>query len=73
VVTADAFFIIASAMTSVAAARIYLAIDLVQGHIIPAVYQFAVRPVAEFDRRLDLAIIGMAIVAERSFMAGSAQ
>jgi len=72
-VTDDAFFIIGPAVTFVATARVYLAVDLVQGQIIPAVYQFAVRPVAEHDRWFDLQLIGMAIVAEGAFMAGSAE
>jgi hypothetical protein len=72
-VTDNAFFIIGPAVTLVATARVHLAVDLVQGQIIPAVYQFAVRPVAEPDRRLHLKFNGMAIVAEGAFMAGSAE
>ena len=71
--TDDAFFIIGPAVTFIATARVYLAVDLVQGQIISAVDQFAVGPVAELDRRLDLQFIGMAIVAEGAFMAGSAE
>jgi|SRR6185369_4885376 len=72
-VTDDTFFIIGPAVTFVATARVYLAVDLVQGQIIPAVYQFAVRPVSQLDWRLDLQFVGMAVVAEGAFMAGRAE
>jgi hypothetical protein len=72
-VTDDAFCIIGPAVAFVTAAGVYLAVDLVQGQIIPAVYKFAVRPVAELDGRLDLKLVGMAVVAEGTFMAGRAE
>jgi len=37
------------------------------------VYQFAVRPVAELDRRFHLQLIGMAVIAKRAFMAGGTE
>ena len=66
----DTFFIIGSAVTFVTTAGVHLTVDLVQRQIISTMNQFAIRPVAEPDRRFDFKFVGMAVVAERAFVTG---
>jgi hypothetical protein len=68
-----ALFVIGSAVTPVTAYRVNLAFYHMHREEIAAMYQLPVGPVAMLDRRPDLHFIGMAVGAERTFMAESAQ
>ena len=69
-VAGEAAFVVGTAMASIAAGRIELAFDLVHGHVITAVRHITIGTIAIFNRRLHLDLVGMAIVAERAFVAG---
>jgi hypothetical protein len=60
-------------MAPVTACRINLAVDHMKRDIISPMDQFPVRPVSELDWRLDLQLVGMAIIAERAGMTGSTE
>lgn len=60
-------------MAAVAAGRIKLALDLVQGHEIAAVRHLPVRPHAVPDGGFHLDLVGMAVVAERALVAVRAE
>ena len=66
-------FIIGTAMTAIAAGRIELAFDLVHSHVITAVRHLTIGTIAILNRRLHLDLVGMAIVAERAFVAGGTE
>ena len=69
----DTSFVVGSAVTAVAAGRVEFAFDLVQGHEVAAMRHFAVRTVTIFQGRLHFDLVGVAIAAERHFMACGAE
>jgi hypothetical protein len=63
-VAADAAFVIGATVTAVTAARIKFAFDFVHGGKIAAMRCSQVRAIAVFQRRLNLCLVGMAVIAE---------
>ena len=62
-------FVIGTTVTAVTAGRVKLALDLVHRHEVSAMRHLAIGTIAVLERRLHLYLVGMAIVAERTFVA----
>lgn len=63
--------IISSAVTTVTAGRIKLALDPVQSHVIAPMRHLSVRPVTVLCGRLDFSPVCMTVAAERTFVTQS--
>ena len=60
-------------MAAIADCRIKFTLDLVHGHEVTAMGHFPVRAMAVLYRRLHFCLIGVAVAAERTLMAGAAE
>lgn len=71
--TGDAAFVIGPAVAAVAAGRIKLPFNFVQGDEIAAMREIPVRTIAIAGGRLHFDLVGMAVVAEGAFVTGGAK
>lgn len=68
-----AAFVIASAVAAVAASRVKFPFNLVHGHEIATVRHVAIRTVAVFYGRFNFDLVGVAVIAEGTFVTGGAE
>src|SRR6185369_6018571 len=68
--TSHAALVVASAVAAVAAGRVELSFNLVQGDEIAAVLELSVGAVAVFQGRLHFNLVGVAVIAEGTLVAG---
>jgi len=66
-------FVIASAVAAVATARVKFPFNFVQGYVVATVRHVAIRTVAVFYRRVHFDLVGVAVVAEGTFVTGGTE
>lgn len=66
----DATVVIGSAVAAVAAGRVKLPLNLMQGYEVASVLEFPVRPLAVAGGRFHLGLISVAVSAEGAFVTG---